>query len=188
MLCVICYVLCDFWFSMEEQNQAADLTSQISDLEKKCDEYLNGWKRAQADLINYKKDEQRRFEEIIKFSNQALITELLAIIDNFDLAISALEKQAVVDKGIYMIKSQLVEVLKKSGLEKLKISIGDSFDPALHEAIASVESEKPPDTILEEVEAGYLLHGKLIRPARVKVSKSKSNQGDHSDSRRIALN
>lgn len=145
---------------------------ELEELKKKAEEYLNGWKRAQADLINYKKDENKRLEEVVKFGNAVLIRDLLTALDSFDLAVAALEKLGSVDRGIYMIKSQLEDTLKKHGLEKLAVAIGQQFDPNLQEAITEVEnSGKPPNTVVEEVEAGYNLNGKLIRPARVRVAK-----------------
>ena len=133
----------------------------------KAEEYLNGWKRAKADLINYKKDELKRFEEFGKFANEALIREMVVVLDNFSLAVGASAK----DKGVQMIKSQLENVLKNQGLEKLVVSVGQEFDPALHEAVEMVESNKQSGTIVEEIEAGYTLNGKLIKPAKVKVTK-----------------
>jgi molecular chaperone GrpE len=72
-----------------------------------------------------------------------------------------------------MIKNQIEDLLRRRGLEKIKIKVGDNFDPSLAEAIAEVESEFPPGSIAEEIDPGYRLHDKLIRPARVKISKSK---------------
>jgi molecular chaperone GrpE len=138
---------------------------------KERDEYLEGWKRAKADLLNYKKDETKRFETIIKFSQESFIRDLITVLDSFDLALLALEKEGKAEKGIYLIRSQLEDILKQNGLERVIISVGQLFDPSLQEAIASVESDKPSGTIIEEVERGYLLHGKLVRPVRVKVAK-----------------
>lgn len=138
---------------------------------KEKDEYLDGWKRAKADLINYKKDEIKRFETMAKFSQEAIIRDLIAVLDSFDLALTIMEKEEKTEKGIYLIKAQLEDILKQNGLERVIIPIGQSFDPSLQEAIASVNSDKPSGTVIEEVEKGYLLHGKLVRPARVKVSK-----------------
>ncbi|MEK9154731.1 MAG: nucleotide exchange factor GrpE [Patescibacteria group bacterium] len=139
--------------------------------QKEREEYLNGWKRAKAELINYKKDEAKRFETIAKFSNESLIRELLLVLDSFDLALSSLEKNGNVDKGIYLILSQLNDVMKQNGLEKVNVIIGEIFNPKYHEAIVSIDSDKPHGTIIEEIEKGYFLNGKLIKPARVKVSK-----------------
>lgn len=141
--------------------------------QKEKDEYLDGWKRAKADLLNYKKDEAKRFESVVKFSNESLIRDLINVLDSFDLALASLQAEGdqKKEKGLYLIRQQLEDVLNQSGLEKVIVSAGQPFDPALQEAIASVESEKESGTIIEEVERGYLLNGKLIRPARVKVAK-----------------
>lgn len=138
---------------------------------KEKDEYLDGWKRAKAELINYKKDEAKRFEAIIKFSNEALIRETIKVLDNFDLALNSLEKEGKAEGGIYLIRAQLEDILKQNGLERIAVNIGQQFDPAFHEAVASVESDKESGIITEEVERGYFLNGKLIKPARVKVAK-----------------
>jgi molecular chaperone GrpE len=146
---------------------------EVTRLKKQADEYLDGWKRAKADLINYKKDEAKRFEDIIKFAVQELVRDLVPVLDSFDLALESLGTEPKVEKGVYLIRSQLEDVLKKRGLEKIAIAVGDRFDPAFHEAVAAVESSQDPGTIVEEVDRGYLLAGKLIRPARVKVAKEK---------------
>jgi molecular chaperone GrpE len=146
---------------------------------KERDEYLEGWKRAKADLINYKKDEGRRFETVVRFANETIVKDLISVLDSFDLALNALEREGKAEngsarltiKGMYLIKSQLEDILKQHGLERVIVSVGQQFDASLQEAIASVESDKPSGTVVEEVERGYMLNGKLIRPARVKVSK-----------------
>ncbi|MFH1759176.1 MAG: nucleotide exchange factor GrpE [Patescibacteria group bacterium] len=139
----------------------------------KEEEYLDGWKRAKAELINYKKDELKRFEEIIKFANEGIVGDLLAVLDSFTLAtaVSHSEQGEESTRGLSLIQSQLENLLKKHGLEKLLVNIGDSFNPALHEAVVAVESGQPPDTIVEIVEAGYKLYDKIIRPTKVKVTK-----------------
>ena len=140
-------------------------------MEEKNEEYLNGWKRAQADLINYKKDEVKRLEEAIKFGNEILMRDLIMALDAFDLAMTSLAKEGPLDKGIYMIKSQLADILKRHGLQRLAVAVGQPFDPVLQEAVVANESDQPPNSVLEEMEAGYTLNGKLIRPARVRVAK-----------------
>lgn len=157
----------------EEISEIRELRKKIETCEREREEYLNGWKRAKADFINYQKDEAKRFEEIIKFSNRDLIKDLIIVLDSFDLAMVVLEKIGKIEKGVYMIRSQLEDTLKKWGLERVAVSINQPFDPALQEALKEVESDKPPGTVVEEVERGYLLNGRLIRPAKVKVSKQK---------------
>ena len=146
----------------------------LEKVKKERDEYLDGWKRAKADFINYKKEELSRLEEMAKYSNEDLIKEIITVLDNFDLGLAALEKLGPIEKGIYMIRTQIEDILKRRGLKKINVRIGDLFDPNLSEAIAEVESEKPPETIIEIIEPGYRLSEKIIRPTRVKVSKSKN--------------
>lgn len=140
---------------MEDQSNL-----NLEDLNARCEEYLNGWKRAKADFINYQRDEQKRLEEILKFGNENFVKELLTVLDSF-----------VLSGETSPILLQLENILKKYGLEQIKVEIGQSFDPNWHEAIQIVKSDQPSNTIVEELEKGYTLHGKLIRPAKVKVAK-----------------
>ena len=161
----------------EIQEAESKNNDELAKCQKERDEYLDGWKRAKADLINHKKDEGKRFEMTIKFANESLVKELINVLDSFDLALISLEtpkeseKSDFIMKGLYLIRQQLEDVLKQQGLERIIVSVGQPFDPALQEAIANIESDKPSGTIIEEVERGYLLNGKLVRPARVKVAK-----------------
>jgi len=153
----------------------ADKEEKTIDESLKCqkerDEYLDGWRRAKAELINYKKDEVKRFEEVIKLANEGLIKELLLVLDSFDLGLASLEKEGLAQKGMYLIRFQLKDILKSYGLEEIMISVGQMFDPNIQEAVVEVESNQPAGTVIEEVEKGYLLNGRVIRPARVKISK-----------------
>lgn len=134
-------------------------------LKKEREEYLNGWKRAKADLINYQKEEGRRFEELAKFANLGLIKELIDVLDSFALAGSG--------EAIRPIQAQLETILKKSGLERTAVEAGKPFDANFQEAVAEEASDQPAGTIIEVMEAGYALNGRVIRPARVKLSKGK---------------
>ncbi len=154
----------------KETNKDAE-EDAVAKCQKERDEYLDGWKRAKADLLNYKKDEAKRFEFMLKFANEGMIRELVLVLDSFDLALNSLEKEGKAEKGMYLIRAQFEDILKQHGLERVIVSVGQQFDPNLQEAIASVKSDKPSGTVIEEVERGYILNGKLIRPARVKVSK-----------------
>jgi molecular chaperone GrpE len=143
---------------------------ELQELKAKCDEYLAGWQRAKADFANYRRDELARFDEIAKYASEDLMKELITVIDNFDLAIATLEKTGAVERGIYMIRTQLEDALKKRGLVKVSAEIGKPFDPSFEEAIAEAPSEHPEGTVIEEIEAGYKLHEKIVRPARVRIS------------------
>ena len=150
-----------------------DLKEQIEEMTARRDEYLAGWQRAKADLINYKKEELQRVQETARYGSENLIKDLISVLDNFDLALRTLEKAGPVEKGIYLIRTQIDDILKKRGLEKIELKSGDSFDPAIAEALSAVDAEQPPGTIVQEIEPGYRLHEKVLRPARVIVSKDK---------------
>lgn len=155
----------------EEENN--NQTSDLEAISKQRDEYLASWQRTKADFINYKKEEMKRLEEMAKYGSMDIIKDLIPVLDNFDLALRSLEKEGPVEKGIYLIRSQIEDILKRRGLEKLSLRPGDEFDPATAEAMTEVPSEHPPGTVVEEIEPGYRLHDKIIRAARVILSKGK---------------
>ena len=152
---------------------------ELEKLKKEKDEYLKGWQRERADFINYKKDEKERFKEVVRFSNERIIKSLIAILDGFDLAIESFLKEEKSKKendnylkGIYLIKSQLQDILEKEGVNEIKVKIGEKLNPAFHEVVAMAENEKfAPDTIIKILEKGYILNDKVIRPCRVIVAK-----------------
>lgn len=155
----------------EQPTDSQELT-ELATLKTQCEEYLNGWKRAKADLENSRNDEGKRLHEFAKFVNEALIKDLIAVLDSFALATQAIPETDNARKGLVIIQSQLEEILKKHGLEKITAQVGDAFNPAYHEAIALVEkNDKPEGIVAEEIEKGYTLNGKIIKPARVTVTK-----------------
>ncbi len=162
----------------DEESIEGEATSKVSKLRdelKQCEterkEYLDGWQRAKADLINYKKDEARRFSEMAKFAAEDVIAEVVQILDNFDLALKhSMPKE--VERGIVMIRSQLEDILRRRGLEVIRAT-GQKFDPRIHESMGEVESNQEEGTVAEELQRGYSLNGKVLRPARVKIAKPK---------------
>ena len=149
-----------------------DPKEDVEKLEQEREEYLNGWKRAKADLSNYKKDELKRLEDIARFANEDIIRDLLNILDSFELALRAMEKSGEVEKGVYLIQNQLEDLLRRRGLEKMDVQEGQLFDPGTHEAVMMMDG--PPEKeglVAEEIEKGYVLNGKIVRPAKVKIYK-----------------
>lgn len=155
------------------QPEPNELEAKLAEAEKVRDEYLAGWQRTKADFINYKKEEMRHLEDVARYGSEDLIKDLIGVIDNFDLGLRTMEKAGPVERGIYLIRSQIEDILKKRGLVKIEIKPGDEFDPMTAEAMTEVPSERPPGTIAEEVEPGYRLHEKILRPARVILSRGK---------------
>lgn len=137
-------------------------------------------KRIQADFENYRKRSQKEKEEFGRYANEDLVLRILPVKDNLSLATEHLPKKMRDDnwvRGVLQIEKQLEQILAQEGVEKIE-SLGRHFDPHLHEAVEEVESERPPGEIVEEVLAGYQLSDKVIRPAKVKVSKKDKNPRD----------
>ncbi len=150
---------------LDNQNQP---DQELETAKRQAEEYLNNWKRERADFVNYKKDEAKRVEEIVKFGNESIVLELIEIIDEFDIVRKNFPQYQgskvkdwldAFDKTI----SKFQEFLNKYEVEKIKI--GDKFDPVLYEAV----EVEPEGKKIEEVRAGYIMHGKVIRPARVRI-------------------
>lgn len=141
--------------------------------EKEKQEYLELSQRLKADFINFKKDTERQMASIKYFANEELISEILPIFDSFDLALKYVPaelKENNWTKGIFVIKSQFENILKSLGVSEIQCA-GKKFDPGLHEAVSEEESDQEEDMILEEMQKGYIMNGKIIRPSKVKISK-----------------
>lgn len=113
-------------------------------------------------------------QEAVKYGSEDLIKDLISVMDNFDLGLRVLERSGSVEKGIYLIRSQIEDILKKRGLTKIGVKVGDVFDPAVMEAMTEIGSDLPHGVVVEEIEPGYRLHEKVLRASRVIVSKGKS--------------
>jgi len=158
----------------QEKEQEKEIKIPLEEFEKckkEREEYLEGWKRAKADLINYKKEEEQRFKEFANFNLSLLMKDLITVLDSFDLGLAVLKEDDPAKKGMILIRSKLVDILKNFGLSEILVTIGEDFDPSKHEAVGEVESEVPAGMIAEEVERGYLLNNKVIRPVKVRISK-----------------
>ncbi|OGN15776.1 MAG: nucleotide exchange factor GrpE [Candidatus Yanofskybacteria bacterium RIFCSPHIGHO2_02_FULL_43_22] len=141
---------------MTEENNDQKL-NKLDKCQKERDEYLNNWKRERADLLNYKKEEIKRLEKFGKFANEAVILEVINVIDDLERATKEIN-----NNGLDQVLSKFQDLLNKYGVERIKIE--GVFDPLLHEAVEGTEGDK-----LEEIRAGYTMHGQVIRPARVKI-------------------
>jgi len=154
----------------EEEEVEEKKESELEACMKKCDEYLDGWKRAKADFLNYKKEEMERISELMKFGSESMMLDLITVLDSFNLGISLSSDEAA-KKGMLLIKTQLEDILKRYGLEKISVERGGAFDPKVQEAVDEIISEHPEGLVAEEIEKGYILNGKVIRPIKVKLSK-----------------
>lgn len=167
----------DITINPDEESENIDLSEKTKKLRadlKQCEtekkDYLDGWQRAKADFINYRKDDGVRMEDMARFIVTGLIQDILPVLDSFDLALShGIPKD--VERGVLLIRAQFMDIMHKRGLEEIAVAIGDVFSTEIHESIGEIESDAAHGTIAEEVQKGYRMQGKVIRPARVRLAK-----------------
>lgn len=152
--------------SEQLKKKIEEIEQELEECEEEKEEYLSGWKRARASLLNYKKEEQERLEEAKNKGKKELILKILSVLDSFDRAEKNSEEG--LEEGVRQIKKELQSILAQEGVER--IDTDQEFDPALHEAVEQLPSDEEEGTIVEEVTAGYKFQGKVIRAAEVKVA------------------
>ena len=128
----------------------------------------------QAEFENFKKLKIKEKQEVLKYGNETLLQELVPVIDNLEMALAHAthaDDIKVIVEGVKITLNQFLKVLEKSGVERIE-ALGTKFDPNLHEALYQEERDDvEPDMVVSEVQKGYLLNGRLVRPSRVSVSK-----------------
>jgi molecular chaperone GrpE len=156
---------------MEDPSLA--LVKEIEELKAKLAEESNLRLRAHADLDNFRKRKEQELISFRKFAQEQILLELLPVLDNFDLAIqhsgtpdSSSQK---VMEGVLLIQKQLKSVLDKAGVIGIN-AVGQPFDPNFHQSIGQEDSELGSNLVVREMQAGYTLHGRVIRPSLVIVS------------------
>jgi len=161
-----------------------ELKHVLMEEKEKAEKYLANWQRAQADFANYKMRVKQEKTEIAKFANSTLILSLLSIMDDFERAFNSLPYQFAESnwfEGIKLIYNKLQNILKEQGLTEIK-AVGEIFDAHLHEAVMSQEGEE--GIVIEEIQKGYKLKNRIIRPSKVVVGKSKEKEKNQSESQK----
>lgn len=150
----------------------AQFEKDLAEANQKVEELTNGYKRAAADLQNFKRRAEDEQKNLVAFANSNLILEILPILDNFERAIEHKPEDVSKDwlDGILQIYNQFQKILEKQGVEVIKTE-GEKCDPNFHEAMLHCEGED--GIIVQELEKGYMLKGKVIRPAKVSVGNGK---------------
>jgi len=147
--------------------------------QQKAKEYLDQWRRAAADLSNYRKRAEKEQAEFTQLANAVLIAKLLPVLDDFDRAFQTVPDNLLtftwVD-GVHLIGRKMQYILEQEGVSAIKAE-GEKFDPNLHEAVMEEESDKEEGTIIAELQKGYKLKERVLRPALVKVAKAKEQKG-----------
>ena len=163
----------------DHAQENVDLNKKLEEKEKEAAANYDKYLRTLADLENYKKRAIREKGDIIKYGNEDLIKDILPFVDSLDRALehSTGDVQAFKD-GVALIQEQLLCCLKKHGVERIETA-GLNFDPNFHEALMQLESDQHEDNkIVSEMEKGYLLNGRLLRPSKVCVCKKTNKEND----------
>lgn len=159
-----------------ETDDPAALKKLLEDERTKSAEYLDSWRRTAADFSNYKRRQEKEAGELTKFANSMLIARLLPVLDDFERAFQTLPdnlRDLTWIDGIMLISRKMRAILEAEGLTTIDAE-GKAFDPNIHEAVIHEESDKHDDgAVIAELQKGYKLNDRVLRPTLVKVAKKK---------------
>jgi molecular chaperone GrpE len=168
----------------EELSELEKLQKELEEAKTQAAEYLDGWQRAQAEFSNYKKRQEAERAQVRAFANADLLRKLLPIVDDFERAATTLPPDLAHltwCEGIFMIRRKLDGVLESEGVKPIETE-GQSFDPRYHEAVTYEEvSGYEEGQIIGEVQRGYILDERVLRPALVRVAKAPAVQPEDAD-------
>ncbi len=168
----------------EPQDQPADiifsegieiegLNHKLAETEKIRDEYLALAKGVRAEFENYQKRQQRDLQQERRYAQLPLASDLLPVLDNLERALEAAAQagdNSALTQGVRLVMGQFVELLKRHGISRMEC-VGKPFDPNHHEAVTQMASpDHPSQTVLQAFEQGWLLHDRVLRPAKVIIS------------------
>jgi molecular chaperone GrpE len=159
-----------------EPGQQAEQNPEAAALRQQLDETFGRYQRATADFENYKRRSRQDLVERTQYANEQLVLKLLPLLDNFQRALE--HAPAGIDpnwfEGIKLIAKQFEDILRAQGVSSIP-AVGEKFDPSQHEAIASEETDEHEEgTVVEEMQRGYKLHRKVLRPTLVKVAQPRA--------------
>ncbi|MGB9499835.1 MAG: nucleotide exchange factor GrpE [Dissulfuribacterales bacterium] len=164
----------------DETESREELIMKLAAFKQETEQEHERLLRLSAEFENYKKRMTRQMDEFRKYANEALLKDLLSVVDNLERAVQMsgdegeTSHNACIIEGVEMTLNEILKILNKFQVTPIE-ALGKPFDPAFHEAVMQNESDKHPDnTIISELQKGYLLHGRLLRPAMVEISKGKS--------------
>jgi molecular chaperone GrpE len=149
-----------------------ELTRELEAAKAASEEHRYNWQRSAADFANYKRRTDEERATLAAFSNASLIAKLLAVLDDFDRALENVPPEAhdAWIEGVKLVERKLRNVLESEGVTPIE-AVGEPFDPNLHEAVVHEETADHPDNhVIDEVQRGYRLHDRVIRPSLVRVA------------------
>ncbi|MCX8062061.1 MAG: nucleotide exchange factor GrpE [Anaerolineales bacterium] len=158
----------------EEVAKEEDLQAKLNELEKKANEYLDGWQRARAEFANYKKRVEREQAQTYQLASSTVLKKFLDVVDDMERALKNCPPEIASSEwaqGIELIYRKLISIMESEGVIKIEAD-GQLFDPNLHEAISHEEVEGYTEgQIIEVVKQGYLVGDRVLRPAMVRVAR-----------------
>jgi len=159
-------------FTPDTPSRISELEEALGDEKEKSDDLLRRLQYLQADFENYRRRVEKEIGDVKKFSNERLLSDLLTVKDELDLAFAKAretKQNPVLLEGVGMVQKRVQNILSKEGVERIP-GAGSRFNPDYHEAALRVVSNEEEGTVLEEVRAGYTLKGRVLRPSIVKVA------------------
>ncbi|MGD1993568.1 MAG: nucleotide exchange factor GrpE [Anaerolineae bacterium] len=156
------------------ESEVERLRQELAEAQRKAEEHFDGWQRARAELANYRRRKEAEWQKRIRMSNAALIAKILPVLDDLERALQTLPpglENLTWVEGLFMIKRKLDAVLESEGVQPIETA-GKSFDPFYHEAITYEEAPGFEEgEIIGQVQRGYVLEDRVIRPAMVRVAR-----------------
>jgi len=166
----------------ETEPVADDVTAKLQAAERQAEESYDRLLRVSAEFDNYKKRTAREMQDVVKYATEKMAKELLVVVDNLERAIEAAGAERTEDdplvKGIHLTLGEVLKILDRHKIQPVK-ALGEPFDPTFHQAMMQEEVEdQPPNTVVREMQKGYTMHERLLRPSMVVVSKLKEKTAD----------
>ena len=170
-----------------EEDPMKALEAKFEAKEKEAEENYDRLLRLSAEFENYKKRSSREIEEFRKFANQSLIKEMLSVVDNLELAMNSTNNHKAIDKdllqGLEMTHKEILKVFEKFNVKPIDAK-GQPFDPTFHEAVMQEETnDYAKNTVINEMQRGYMIHDRLLRPSMVVVAKPREEKDSENPDR-----
>jgi len=161
-------------------NPVDDLEAKLEVKEQEAKENYDRLLRVSAEFENYKKRTTRELEEFRKFANQSLIKEMLSVVDNLELAMNSTNGHKTIDRGLLqgldMTHKEILKVFERFNVKPIEAK-GQTFDPTFHEAVMQEATDEfDANTVINELQKGYMIHDRLLRPAMVVVARPKESK------------
>ena len=162
-----------------------EIQEELETAKLEAKENYDRFLRVTAEFENYKKRSTREMDDFRKYANQSLIKEMLAVVDNLERALNSSNGNNSIDKcmadGVNLTLKEILKIFEKFNVKAIE-SVGQPFDPNFHQAMMQEETDNYPEkTVITELQKGYMIHDRLLRPAMVVVAASKAKKDDNKE-------